>query len=204
MYAGSRGSPFTESSEAVPPRAVRPRQAAVERLFTSFADHTGTPLLVGRLANLYGPDQDIAKLQGLVSLLCDALVRRQEMSVYVSLDTLRDYLFADDAASMVCTGLDCVAERGGVHLKVLASGSALSIAQVIGEVTRLARRRPPVRMGTSQAASFQVRDLRLRSEAWPDLGHLVRTPIGVGIAACLENAAANLRRPVFVSSDGDS
>ncbi len=63
-----------------------------------------TPLLVGRLSNLYGPGQDLAKPQGLISQLCRAQLTRRPLSIYVSLDTRRDYLFVDDAAAMVVAG----------------------------------------------------------------------------------------------------
>ena len=57
-----------------------------------FAAATGTAVLVGRIANLYGPGQNLAKPQGLVSQLCLANLTGQPLSIYVSLDTLRDYL----------------------------------------------------------------------------------------------------------------
>ena len=82
---------------------VRPRQAARSEA----ARHRvrgrapARPLLVGRISNLYGPGQNLAKPQGLVSQLCRAQLTRQPLSVYVSLDTMRDYLYVDDAAAMV-------------------------------------------------------------------------------------------------------
>ena len=202
VYAGAESPPFTEKTQPRPLSPYGHAKLRVEEAFTAFAARTGAPLLVGRLANVYGPGQNIAKQQGLISLLCDALVRREEMSIYVSMDTMRDYLFVDDAAAMVCSGLDAVALQGDIHVKVLATGTAMTIAEVLGHLTRIARRRPPVRLGTSETARFQVRDLRLRSEAWPPLEHLARTPVGVGIAACLENAEVSLRLPAHALTDG--
>ena len=57
------------------------------------------PVLIGRIANLYGPGQNLAKAQGLVSQLCAAQLERARSSIWVSLDTLRDYLFAPDCCS---------------------------------------------------------------------------------------------------------
>ena len=58
-------------------------------------------MVIGRIANLYGPGQDPTKAQGLVSQLCRAHLERRPTSIYVSLDTARDYLFVDDAARLV-------------------------------------------------------------------------------------------------------
>ena len=194
VYAGSQDPPFTEHHAPRPLAPYGHAKLRIEGLFAAHAERHGLGLVVGRIANLYGPGQDLRKAQGLISMLCDKLVNRGQVTIYVSLDTLRDYLFVDDAAAMVAAALDAVSERGGVHVKLMASGRALSIGEILGQLTRVARRRPPVLLGTSPSARFQVRDLRLRSVMWPDLDHLVRTPVPVGIAACLGDAEASLRR----------
>ena len=96
-----RGAPFTEHTTPAPISAYGRAKLRSEEIATEFAVRTGSALLVGRLSNLYGPGQDITKPQGLISQLCRAQLTRQPLSVYVSLDTMRDYLFVDDAAAMV-------------------------------------------------------------------------------------------------------
>jgi UDP-glucose 4-epimerase len=185
VYAGASDAPFTEHTTPVPISPYGLAKLRSEEIATEFAVRTGSALLVGRLSNLYGPGQDIAKPQGLVSQLCRAQLTRQPLSVYVSLDTMRDYLFVDDAAAMVVAGLDLVTARGARALKVLASERSTTIGAVLGDLHRITRRRPPVVLGTSANARFQVRDLRLRSVAWPDTAALARTPMIAGIAATL-------------------
>ncbi len=185
VYAGASGAPFTEHTEPVPISPYGWAKLRSEEIATDFAVRTGTALLVGRLANLYGPGQDLAKPQGLVSQLCHAQLTRQPLSVYVSLDTMRDYLFVDDAAAMAVASLDAVTTQGRRALKVLASERSTTIGAVLGDLHRITRRRPPVVLGTSASARFQVRDLRLRSVAWPRTSSLARTPMVAGIAATL-------------------
>ncbi len=185
VYAGSTGAPFTERTVPAPISPYGWAKLRAEEIATDFAVRTGTALLVGRLSNLYGPGQDIGKGQGLISQLCRAQLTRQPMSIYVSLDTMRDYLFVDDAAAMVVAGLDAVTARGARALKVLASERSTTIGAVLGDLHRITRRRPPVVLGTSASARFQVRDLRLRSVAWPRTSSLARTPLVAGIAATL-------------------
>lgn len=195
VYAGSYGAPFTEQT---PPAAISPYGSAklrAEELFRAFAERTGVPLLLGRIANLYGPGQDLGKGQGIVSLLCRAHLTGVPLNVYVPLDTIRDYLYADDAATMALDGLEAVAARGGTHLKILASGQSLTLGGVIGAVRQITRRRPPIVAGRSVAGRWQSGDLRLASTAWPPLQSGARTPMSVGIASCLAAVEASLRCP---------
>lgn len=187
VYAGSTGAPFTEHTAPAPISPYGWAKLRSEEIATDFALRTGTALLVGRLSNLYGPGQDLGKGQGLISQLCQAQLTRQPLSVYVSLDTMRDYLYVDDAAAMVVVGLEAVTTRGVRALKVLASERSTTIGAVLGELHRITRRRPPVVLGTSAHARFQVHDLRLRSVAWPSTSSLARTPMLAGIAATLSS-----------------
>lgn len=195
VYAGSARPPFSELSVPSPISAYGEAKLRVEALFTEFSARTGIPVLIGRISNLYGPDQDLNKGQGLVSLLCRAHLTGRPLDVYVSLDTIRDYLFTDDAAAMALAGADAVATAGGAHVKVLASGHSLTINSVLGEVRRITRRRPPIVTRTSGVARLQTRDLRMRSVAWPPLQGYVQTPFAVGIASCLGAVDVSLRVP---------
>jgi UDP-glucose 4-epimerase len=187
VYAGSTGAPFTEHTEPAPISPYGLAKLRAEEIATAFAVRTGTGLLVGRLSNLYGPGQDVGKPQGLITQLCRAQLTRQPLSIYVSLDTMRDYLFVDDAARMAVSTLDAVLPGGRRALKVLASERSSTIGAVLGDLHRITRRRPPIVQGTSANARFQVRDLRLRSVAWPHTAGLASTPMVSGIAATLRS-----------------
>lgn len=193
VYAGAIGAPFTERTVASPNSAYGEAKLRSEALAGVFADRTGVPLLIGRISNLYGPGQDLSKPQGLISHLCRAQLTRQPLSIYVPLDTMRDYLYVDDAAAMAVAALDEVAVRGGQHLKVLASEQTTTIGSILGDLRHITRRRPPVVLGTSPSARFQVRDLRMRSVAWPPTSGFARTPMIAGIAATLAAVGDHLR-----------
>ncbi len=193
VYAGASGSPFTETTEPVAISPYGRAKLRAEGAVDAFAARTGVPLLIGRLSNLYGPGQDLAKPQGLISQLCRAQLTRRPLSIYVSLDTRRDYLYVDDAAAMVVAGLDAVVARGGRHLKVLASERSTTIGAVLGDLNRITRRRPPVVLGSSASARFQVLDLRFRSTAWPPVAEHARTPLMAGMAATLTSVGDQMR-----------
>jgi UDP-glucose 4-epimerase len=187
LYAGSTDRPpFTEDSEPRPLAPYGQLKLAMEQQLGALSRATGMPALIGRIANLYGPGQNVDKPQGLVSHLCKANLTGQPLSIYVPLDTLRDYLLVTDCAAMVTAGLGDlrrVARSAGdpVVVKVMASGRGTSIGALIAESTRVFRRRPRIVLGSSPLVSVQPRDIRLRSVRWPELDCYARSTLAAGI-----------------------
>ncbi len=187
VYAGSEDPPFTERST---PRPISPyghAKLAAEGRAKRFGEQSGSRLLIGRFANLYGPGQNITKPQGFISQMCRAHLVREPLSIYVSLDTARDYLFASDAGLMALRGTDLLwrSDRATCVTKVMASQASTTLASIIGEMHRLTRRRPSIVLGTNPAARFQTRDLRFRSAVLPGLDPLACTTLPAGISATL-------------------
>jgi len=196
VYAGVGAPPYNESSPVRPLGAYGQAKLDAEALVTAWSHRTGTPSLIGRIANLYGPGQNLAKGQGLISQICRSHLTGQPVSIYVSLDTLRDYFFAPDCAEMIVEGLARLRQEqsaaqsgrgagmvsGLVTTKILASQRAITIGAVIGEMRRIFKRSPRIVLGASPISALQARDLSLRSRVWPDLDRRALTPFPVGVA----------------------
>lgn len=187
VHAGSPAPPFTETTTVRPISPYGDAKLAIEQALERLGTTTALPTFTGRIANLYGPGQNISKPQGLISQLCRAYLAREPLSIYVSLDTARDYLYVDDAATMIIQGLDRAARYGGQHLKILASQRSISIAGILAELGRVTRRRPQVVLGSSGSARYQAKDIRFRSVVWTDLDDSTRTTLASGIGATLES-----------------
>ena len=203
VYAGVGEPPYDESS---PVRALAPYGRAkldAEALVSDWSHRTGTRSLIGRIANLYGPGQNLLKAQGLISQICRSHLTGQPLSIYVSLDTLRDYLFAPDCAAMIVEGLARLRQdQSGAHppvvTKILASQRAITIGAVLGEMRRIFKRSPRIVLGASPISALQARDLSLRSRVWPELDRRSLTPFPVGVA----NTAADLLRRLQLGAVG--
>jgi UDP-glucose 4-epimerase len=193
LYAGAADPPFTERSVVAPLAPYGRAKLAGERLATAFADRAGADVVIGRISNLYGPGQDMTKGQGLISHLCRSQLQRRPVSLFVSLDTLRDYLYVDDCAAMVATLLTRPMDPGTrVVTKILAAQQDTTISTLLAEMRRLFKRPVQVVLGSSPNARAQARDLRLRSRVWPDVDHRARTPLPVGIARTAQALRADL------------
>ncbi|MGW9629777.1 NAD-dependent epimerase/dehydratase family protein [Agromyces sp. NPDC055520] len=198
IYAGSSNPPFDETTE---PRPIAPygrHKLDAEARVREFAARSGTPAIIGRITNLYGPGQRLDKMQGLISHLAFAQLSPKPASIYVSLDTLRDYLFTADCANLLLASvgrlLDEQAEAGTVVVKNLTSGQTVSIADLLDHFRILAKRHPHVMLGSSANAALQARDLRVRSVVWPDLDRRETTPLVVGIHATLDDMRAEIQK----------
>ena len=196
VYAGVGSPPYDESSSVRPLAPYGQAKLDAEALVADWSRSSGTPSLIGRISNIYGPGQNIEKAQGLISQICRSHLTGQPLSIYVSLDTLRDYLFAPDCAGLIVAGLARLRQEQSVTqpsviTKILASQRAITIGAVLGEMRRLFKRSPRVVLGASPLSAAQVRDLSLRSRVWPDLDRRTLTPFPVGVAS---TAADLLRR----------
>nr|WP_201762429.1 NAD-dependent epimerase/dehydratase family protein [Pseudarthrobacter psychrotolerans] len=173
----------TQSRAAAGPYGFAKLRA--EATVSDFARRTGVRTLIGRVSNLYGPGQNLRKPQGLISVFAKAHLTGAPVSVYVSLDTLRDYLFVDDASRLVADGLDRLigsdVRPGEAVVKILASQRADTIGNLIGACRAIFKRRPLIILGASPFAKAQAHDLRLKSVVWPELDAHPVTPLAVGI-----------------------
>lgn len=170
IYAGSSGQPFTEHTK---PHSLSPygdTKIECERIVKSLTDSAVT-VAIGRISNLYGPGQDLRKAQGLVSKLCLSYHTGDITEMFVSLDTLRDYIYVDDAASLVFDFLTLARETypGQSTTKIIASGHSMSIAEILGTAKTILKRPLPLVRITSRQTKQQARDLRFNSVVLPEL-----------------------------------
>jgi UDP-glucose 4-epimerase len=198
VYSASAAPPpFDETSPTAALGTYGREKLAQEALFASVAEESSVDLLIGRLSNLYGPGQRLDKPQGLIAHVGRAALRRDPVSIYVPLDTIRDYLLAEDAACMVAGGLRRLeggrAARAGAQtvVKIFASEVETTVASVLGAWRRVLRRPPLVALASSAVARLQPRVLSFRSRVWPDLRGSP-TPLALGVDAVRRDQLARL------------
>ena len=185
VYAGVGAPPYAEESAVVAASAYGETKLAMERALTEFVTDTGCRAVIARISNLYGPDQRIEKPQGLVSQLCKSLLRRRPISIYVSLDTMRDYIYSDDAAMIAeaCLARIETSEFAGLTIvKNVASHEPTTLGHLLHEARLVFKRKPTVILASSPLAAGQVVDLRVESTTWPEMNDLPRRSLMVGMS----------------------
>lgn len=195
VHGGSSELPITEATDSAPLADYGRNKLRQEALVAEWCASTGHRAVIGRIANLYGPDQSLAKQQGLISQICLSTLLRRPLSIYVPLDTIRDYVYADDCGRRVVAMLDRLGSEmpGTSVVKIIASGRSISIAGVLAETGRVLRRRPLVGIASSPNRRLQGSTLVFESRVWPDLDATDRTTLPAGIAAVAAALRTSMR-----------
>jgi UDP-glucose 4-epimerase len=187
LYAGSSEPPYTEYSPEMPVAPYGWNKLEQEAMARRWSVDHKVPLLIGRISNLYGPGQNLGKNQGLITQVCRRMLVRQPFSLYVPLDTIRDYLFAADCGDLIADGLvrlrHQASSQGGapVVVKIIASHQPSSVSTVLAEIRRVIRRPVRVILTASPSARHQAPDLRMASVVWPELDRRPLTTLATGV-----------------------
>lgn len=169
VYGGSGNPPFdihspTSAINQYGADKMEIEQITQTELVPHFAVH------IARLTNLYGPWP--GSRQGLINRLCTAAATREAIQIYVPLDTVRDYIYIEDAAKLLLLELQATrAYRGSGNptFALVGSGENVSVGAAINTVSQVARRRIPVTVAILEETALQPRDLRM-NPSWYQRG----------------------------------
>jgi len=167
VYSGSTEPPFTVSS---PVNAIN--QYGLDKIATeqlALAELSGNFIIhIARITNLYGPWS--GPRQGLINRLCTAAAKREAIRIYVPLETVRDYIYVDDAAQLLLLELGAQEQSespSNVNISLIGSGQNSSIASVIKSVSSVTHRKVPITFSQLDATFLQPTDLRMHP-SWCD------------------------------------
>lgn len=179
-YAGSSRPPFDVHTLPAPLNAYGRTKLAQEEVLRTVCSPR-LQITIGRLANVYGPGQDLTKLQGLVTQLCLSALLGRSATVFAPLSTLRDYIYVDDAAHIVVDDVIRMADGRGSPLehRVVCSGRSTSIAELITLVEDHTGRLLPL-VHLLPGESYIV-DLRLRAVREQSVERMLATPLESGV-----------------------
>ena len=111
-------------------------------LISFLLETSNVNLLVARFSTLYGPGQSTGKQQGLLSHIATCALKHQPVEIFVPLDTMRDYMFSDDAALAFINSLRVLSiDECKYRIKIIASERSATIAEIISTFNRLLQKR---------------------------------------------------------------
>lgn len=183
IYAGSSDDVITENSAVAPTTEYAREKLKQEKLVSDFVNNNGSATaLLARISTLYGPGQANGKRQGLLAHIARCLLRNQSVHIYVPLDTIRDYIAADDAAFAIVAAMQMLDRKTSVYTKIIASEHPTTIAEIISVYKRIARRRPGIISSASKLSSIYTRRIQFRSITVPIKEQMLKTSLLVGIS----------------------
>jgi len=158
VYAGSENPPF-DSNTTPKPIGIYGDLKRQQEITAEQVLGKRMQVVVARIANLYGPGQDLGKLQGLISRIALAAINKHPLMMFVPLDTLRDYIYVDDAAHWALHWITTASRT--LNVRIVASGSVTNLGYIINQMKQITRTQIPIAYGAHPSAAVQARDLRL-------------------------------------------
>ena len=183
MYSGTSQQPISELTYPVPAGIYGKQKQKVENLFIEFASENKCKLLIGRIANLYGLNQNLSKNQGLISSICKAKVLQLPVNIYSELDTVRNYIYVHDAAKQIVQLNSCLSlelESKSV-IQLIASRQNHSISAVLKEIENVFGEPINYSLRSNPNPNIYPRNLSVRIKnggIWTESGAV---PLSVGI-----------------------
>jgi UDP-glucose 4-epimerase len=170
VYGARPSLPITERSPTSAASSYGRAKLAQETALARFiGERPNVSGLVGRISNLYGPGQNMGKPQGLISHMSQSIIHRYPIHIYVPLDTVRDYVFAGDAASAIVRWMARrIRDPRPLVMKLCAAEQGTTIAALVNVMRQIARRRVKVVSALRPATGGQAPALQFRSVEWVD------------------------------------
>lgn len=183
VHGAGADARITERTAPAPISAYGRAKLEQERVLSEHAAvFAELSTLTARMSNLYGPGQRLDKPQGLISHMARAAILGSPLQIYVPFDTMRDYLFADDAARLLSAGLTRLTLGAPTQqLKLYAAERDTSVAGLLTIFRGVVKRRLKVVAGLHPTSLQQPRRLSFRSEVWPEDRALSRTDLVAGV-----------------------
>ncbi len=203
IYAGSTDDVITEHTAPCPTTAYALEKLKQEDLVRGFvAANPSTSALIARISTLYGAGQASGKKQGLLGYISRSIIRNQPVQIYVPFDTIRDYIDADDAAAVMVGCARAANEPSRTLLKIIASETPATIAEIISIFKRLSRRTPLVVRSANKLSALYSKRVQFKSVV--STGHVKlagkRLPVGIAELMRAEHFAF-VKSPTHVTAD---
>ena len=182
VFGGSGPREVGDDSEPRPGSAYGEQKLVQEQALRRLTEDTGCTVVVCRISNAYGLATGRLGARGLVSAAVRATRLRQPLTVYVSADTRRDYVYNEDLAAYSLRLLDHAPP--GFSVGLVRDGTSRTVSEVLSLVGRVSGRRVPATYADRPETRLQPRVLRFtRPAGGPDA--VRRTPMEAAVHVML-------------------
>jgi UDP-glucose 4-epimerase len=143
IYAECRDFHITEESNSSAKNPYSINKLYLEqKLINLTLNNDKVKVFIGRFSTLFGPGQSTEKKQGFLSHIARCSLRNKTVEIFVPLDTSRDYIFIDDAASDFISALGELSHSDKKYsTKIISSENSITISSIISIFERLSKKR---------------------------------------------------------------
>ena len=141
IFLSSGGTVYGDVADEVINEDVRPQPTSpyaigkltIEHYLRYFKRTHGIDYVVYRVANPYGPGQNIYGKQGVIPIFMEKALHDQPITIYGDGSMVRDYLYIDDLINMIVQSYTAELRHDTYNL---GSGSGLSVDQIVDAIEK--------------------------------------------------------------------
>lgn len=128
MYGNSETERLAEATVPAPVSPYAIGKLAIEGYLRYYGRTHGLESVTYRISNPYGPRQHPHKKQGVIPIFLERIARGETLDVVGTGSSIRDYLYAEDAARMIVDTVDRTVDHS---LYNIASGIGVSLDEIV-------------------------------------------------------------------------
>lgn len=195
VYGEASDEVITESTIPNPISDYGKAKLQQEIELTELASSSRFRTLIARVSNAYGPRQDLNKKQGLISHLVQAALRNQPITIYVPMETKRDYIFADDVGAKISRFISfCDGKDSKTEVKIISSGVSSSISEVVSEIDRSTGMITPIVFAEQRETGLQPSSLVFKSSVLRSVDDYQCASLAEGVSSIIESQRLEIDR----------
>jgi len=192
IYTQSHPENITELSPVSPSTPYARQKLVQERLLSEWASECGlcTRLIIGRFSTLYGMHQDQSKNQGLISAITQCIALHKPLSLFVPLETKRDYLWSEDAARMFLWHLQEKIYPKHSAIRLIAQEESISIAAMLEQFKFITGQQVKVSQSPELPAGIYPLEIHFQSQYPVTDPHFQKLSLSEGIEKILAQSSS--------------
>ncbi|NCU40626.1 NAD-dependent epimerase/dehydratase family protein [Candidatus Saccharibacteria bacterium] len=139
VYGNVSSKSIKETSplEPISPYAIA--KVTIENFLRYFHEAHGIEYLVYRIANPYGPGQNIHGKQGVIPIFMKRYLENEPIDIYGTGEMVRDYIYIDDLMNMILASYN---QQTAYSIYNLGSGEGHTILDIIDAIEKCTPVRP--------------------------------------------------------------
>ncbi len=152
IYGDQPGALLSEQALPQPVSPYAIGKLAIEGYLQYFARKYDLDSVAFRISNPYGPRQRSGKVQGVIPIFLRQVLAGQPVTVFGDGAMVRDYVFVEDAVSMVADTVGTAAEH---NLYNIGSGTGTSVLDLLSVIEDVTGRTPQVAFAPTPATFLE-------------------------------------------------
>jgi len=182
VYGDIDSIKISEESATKPKSPYGIGKLTIENYLRYFKESKGLDYIIYRIANPYGPKQNITSKQGVIPIFINHILKNEELVVYGDGSMQRDYIYIDD----VCRMINYSYRSNNRYAEYnIGSGVGTSVSEILKQIEKITDIIPKVTYAETPA-SFVNASVLDGSRFSNEFGEFKLTELSVGLKRTLD------------------